>query len=81
VGVGPGRVAVGDGVGGVDSGICRRATGKHETVSKVRRTADATTEMARFLTISFYFLAFQWMSPITLNRPAAGRGALYLLPA
>jgi hypothetical protein len=58
VGVGAGTVAVGDGVGVADRGICRRATGRHETVSKAKRTADAMTETARFLTIGVYFLAF-----------------------
>jgi hypothetical protein len=56
--VGAGRLAVGDGVGGADTGFCRRATFKHETVSKAARTPNATTETARFLTVSFTFLAF-----------------------
>jgi hypothetical protein len=52
--VGAGRLAVGDGGGGADSGMRRRAMGRHATVSKVKRTANATTETARFLTMSFY---------------------------
>jgi hypothetical protein len=56
--VGAGRLAVGDGAGDADRPICRRATGRHEIVSKAKRTANATTETARFLTISVDFLAF-----------------------
>jgi hypothetical protein len=41
VGVDPVRVAVADGTGGVDTGTCNRVTGRHETVSRAKRTANA----------------------------------------